>query len=600
MRSKSPVFTGKASGDSLTLTNASAQDYMGAVASLKGSVASLKTLSGIDMSFYGKTSDVKALMQTFKVDASKIPQTISGAEANIAAKGTADALGFDAKVTALNGTLEAAGNAKGLLDKPTFSDLTIGAKHPNFVKAMQILNPAFSGGPGMERPFDFSAKAVNDNNVYTLSDLKANLGPTTLGGALKIDMTGDKPSVNGSVQAGNIPLDDLLGAKTGAANSGGGGGGSSSGGSAGGEKWSRAPLETGWMHSVNLDLALSAQSITYGGWNFQKPNTKIVLKDGNLNVDNLKAGLFGGDATLNARVQDPVDAKQPLSLAVQTKMANVNLEPLAYAMSGSNRIKAAGDVSLDMDVKSSGLSSYALVSGLNGKSTLNGKSIVMKGFDLAQIGLAFVDTGKPMDRLSSLMTGAVSGGETRFDTVDGVYDIAQGIATITSMQMDGPAANIKSKGNVNLPQWYIDTIHTITFKQAKEAGAFDVSIKGSLSNPGNTFGKGLFNDVLTRRLQSTVQEKLGEKIQDKLGEGLGGKLQDLGILPKKQPVTPTPTPAPTTPAPVAPTPTPTPAPAPTAPPPTLNPVPDANTQAPVLPDPATPAPAAQHVRQGIV
>lgn len=520
-------ITGVAAGTTLKLENASAQDYMGAAASLKGTVGNLADLSGIDMTFYGKTSDLKTLMQSLKMDTSKLPQTISGAEANIAAKGKADAMAFDAKVSALNGSLKATGNMTGLLDKPAFSNLTIGANHPNLVKAIQIMNPTFTGGPGLEKPFDFYAKAVNNGAVYDLSDLKATLGATTITGTLKIDTANPKPAVSGSVQAGTIPLDDLLGAKNAAAKSSGGTHGA---GDAGGGKWSRSTIETGWMHSINLDLALSAQSITYGGWNFVKPNTKIVLKDGNLTVDNLQSGLFGGEAILNAKVQDPADAKLPLALAIDSKMTNVGLEQLAFALSGSQKIKASGDVSLDVNTQTSGLSAHALVSGLQGKANLNGSNVVMKGFDLASIGLAFVDSGKPMDRLGSIVGGATQSGETRFDTVKGAYNIMQGIVTIGSMEMDGPAANIKSKGNVNLPLWTIDTVHTLTFKQAKDAGAFDVAIKGSLSNPGNTFGKGLFNDVLTRRLQ----QKAVEKLPDVLGDDLTGKLQGLGILPPKQ------------------------------------------------------------------
>lgn len=534
---------GKAAGSALNLEVASAQDYMGAAASLRGSVENLADLSGINMSFYGKTNDVKSLMTAFKMDTSKLPQSISAAEANIAAKGQADNLSFDAKIAALNGQLNAAGVATGLLDKPSFSNLTIGAKHPNLVKAIQIMNPAFTGGPGLEKPFEFNAKAVQDGGTYDLSGMKATLGGTSIGGDLKIATGGAKPSISGAINAGNIPLDDLLGAKNaapksgggGAAAAGGGGAAAAGGGGSDGGKWSRATIETGWMHSMDVDMGLSAQSITYGGWNFQNPKTRIVLKDGNLTVDNLQSGLFGGTANLNAKVQDPADVKQPLSIAVDSKMSNVALESLVTALSGSNRLKASGDVSLDFNVQTTGLSSHALVSALQGKANLNGKSVVMKGFDLAQIGLAFVDSGKPLDRLSSVVGGAVNGGETRFDTITGAYNIHQGIVQISSMAMDGPSANIASKGSANLPAWTIDTMHTITFKQAKDAGAFDVAIKGSLSNPGNTFGKGLFNDLLTRRAQQKLQEKLGDKIQDKLGSDLGGKLQQLGILPGKQP-----------------------------------------------------------------
>ena len=575
---------GKAAGQSLNLENASAQEYMGAVASLKGNVGNMADLSGVDLKFYGKTSDVKALMTAFEMDTSKLPASISGAEANITAKGKADELAFDAQIVALDGSLSAKGTATGILDKPAFSNITVGAKHPNLVKAIQIMNPKFSGGPGLEQPFTFETKAVNTGKVYDLSGMSATIGKAAFSGNLKVDTGAAKPSISGDLNGGNIPLDDLLGARNAAGGSGGGGGNAATSGG----KWSKTTLETGWMHSVDLDLNLSAQSITYNGWNFINPKTKITLKDGNLNVADLNAGLFGGTANLDAKVIDPADPKQPLSLAVQSKMTNVNLEPLMFALSGSNRMKAAGDVSLDMDVKSSGLSPHALVSGLSGNANVNGKDVVMKGFDLAQIGLAFVDTGKPMDRLSGILTGATSGGETRFDTIVGAYPIQGGIVSISNMVMNGPAANIKSTGSANLPAWTIDTVHAITLKQAKEAGTFNVAIKGPLNAPANTFGKGLFNDLLTRRAQQKLEEKVQEKLPDLLGKDLGGKLQDLGILKGKTKapvVAPAPTPAPAaTPTPITPAPEPV---APTPEPePVLAPAPQKSLQEQVEDDPA--------------
>ncbi len=585
---------GKAAGQSLNLENASAQDYMGAVASLKGSVGNMADLSGVDLKFYGKTSDVKALMTAFEMDTSKLPASISAAEANIAAKGKAEELDFDAQIIALDGSLSAKGTATGFLDKPAFSNITVGAKHPNLVKAIQIMNPKFSGGPGLEQPFTFETKAVNTGKVYDLTGMSASIGKAAFNGNLKVDANAAKPSVTGDLNGGNIPLDDLLGERNVAVGSGRDG----SPAAPSGGKWSRETLETGWMHSVDLSLNLSAQSMTYNGWNFINPKTKISLKDGSLNVTDLNAGLFGGTANLDAKIIDPVDAKQPLSLAVQSKMINVNLEPLMFALSGSNRMKAAGDVSLDMDVKSSGLSPHALVSGLRGNAIVNGKDVVMEGFDLAQIGLAFVDTGKPLDRLSSILTGATSGGETRFDTIVGDYPIQGGVVTISNMVMDGPSANIKSTGSANLPLWTVDTVHAITLKQAKEAGTFNVAIKGPLNAPANTFGKGLFNDLLTRRAQQKLQEKVQDKLPDLLGKDLGGKLQDLGILPSKTkaPVAvpaptpvlaPTPAPsAPSIPAPAA-APTPiTPTPEPVVPAPGPEPVPQKSLQEQVEDDPA--------------
>src|SRR5690606_26017100 len=74
---------GKIAGNALTLQNASVQNYKGAAASLKGSVANLQELSGVDLDFYGRTDDVKSLMQAFKMDPGKLPEQIGAAQANL-------------------------------------------------------------------------------------------------------------------------------------------------------------------------------------------------------------------------------------------------------------------------------------------------------------------------------------------------------------------------------------------------------------------------------------------------------------------------------------------------------------------------------------
>lgn len=521
---------GKSVGDALTLETASAQSLLGATLSAKGQVASLKNLSGIDIDFYGKTDNVKAVMTALKQDTSNLPAQLSAAEVTANAKGTADALAFNANAKALSGSLDASGNAKGLLGTPSFDNITVRLKHPNFVQAMQIMNPQFSGGPGMAKPVDFYAKLVNEGKVYTLNDFKASLGTTTASGDMRFDNSGAKPAINGTLVLGDLPLDDLLGAKASGGASGGAGASTASNASAGGERWSRQAFDTGWMHSANMNLTVSAKSITYGGWNFQNPKTGVTLNNGSLAVKDLTGGLFGGSAKLNASAQSSADQKQPVSLSVDSAMQNVNLQQLAGALSNSNRIKASGTGSLTFDVAGTGVSPNALVSSLKGKANLDADNVVFQGFDLAQLAMALLDSGKPLDRLQSAVGGATSSGQTRFDTITGRYNINEGVVAIGSMQMKGPSATIDSTGNVSLPRWFIDTVHMIALVNAKEVEPFRVEIKGPLDNPANTFGRGLFDEMLRRRAVDKIQEKL----PDLLGDKTTNKLQELGILPQQK------------------------------------------------------------------
>lgn len=531
-------LVGAGAGKALNLTSASAQNLMGADVNARGSIENLETLSGIDVDLQAKADNANAFLKSLNVDTTQMPQDIGAMDATVSLKGAVDKLNFTSNIKAMNGQLDAAGHLVDVLNKPAVGDLALGIKHPNFVKAMQIFNPAFKGSAGLAKPFDFYTQMVSEGKTYTLSGMKANFGPTSVTGDVKADMSGSKPNITGSVTMGSLPLDSFLGAN-------GGGSASSTGGvttttavntaNNGGAKWSRNAIETGWMHNANLDLDLTARSITYGGWNFENPNTHVTLKDGTLTVADLNAGLFGGKAVLNSKVVGPADQKQPVSLSVKSSMTDVSAEPLAYALSGSRRLQAQGTVSLDMDVEGAGVSPNALVSSLKGKSNLNGKDVIIQGFDLAKLARGLATEEKLADSALSLVNGALTGGSTQFDTIVGNYDITEGIVNITKMQMDGPSAVINSTGNVNLPAYTIDTKHQITLKNVSGLDPFMITLAGPLSNP-KTVGANILEEYARKKIERKVVKELPKL----LGKDVSSKLEKFGILPKTETVTPTP------------------------------------------------------------
>jgi hypothetical protein len=543
-------LSGVSQGSSLVLNSVSADNLMGASVILKGQVANLTDLSGIDMDFYGKTSDAQSLMTSLKVPTDKLPAKIGPAEAKVNLTGNPDNLDFVANIDALSGQVSAQGNLRDALGALTFGDMTFGVKHPNFVQAMKLVSPGFSGSASLARPFDFYTKTKRIENGYDLSEIKGNFGSTSLSGALRVVTGGARPDISGTLNVGQLPLDTYLANKGGssASSSGSGGAGSASAGASkntgGSGAWSSAPLDMGWIRSADMNLDLSAQTITYGGWKFDQPKTNILTQNGVLKVQDMTAGLFGGQASLNAEVKAGAAPGDAVSLSVKTDMKNVSIEPLVFAMSGSRRVKAQGDISMDMSVAGAGGSAQALVSALDGNASVRGQDVVFDGFDFAAISQAIMDSAKPLDRISQIVSASSSGGQTRFDTIVGDYNIDNGIVAIQTMKMDGQSANIVSQGTVSLPQKYIDTTHMITLPQAKKMQPFKVEIKGPLSNPVNTFGSGIFDTILREK----VQDKVIEKLPDLLGDKTTDKLRKFGILPPQQNPAEAPESAPTDPA----------------------------------------------------
>ncbi len=510
-------LTGSMIGNALTLKTAAVNNFAGAAFNVKGKVANLQALSGIDLNVYTKTKNLGQLAKALKVDVSKLPAGLNALEANVSGTGATDKLNFKADVKALGGQLEAAGIATDLLGKPAYSNLSIGLKHPNLVKAIQAVSPGFKGQAGLQQAINYSSKADINGKAIKLSDMKVVFGDTNFAGNLDIN-SGAKPvSVRGNIAAGKIALDSLLGAKS-------SGGGSSAGGSSSasksGGKWSTAPIDLSWMNSLDLDIDLSASSLTYGKWNFTKPSTDLKIGNGKMVVNGMKAGVFGGQATLSTQVN-----ASPVSLSLKSGMNNINLQNLAGALSGSGKLKTSGTVNFDMDVKSTGGSANALVNALNGDANLNGTNVAIKGFDLAKLARGLATEEKLITSATSLVSGALNGGQTKFDTVKGDFKITKGITNITSMVMDSSDAVINTTGYADLPKWLINVDNKISLKSVTDLDPFSIKIKGSLSNP-KTLGTNVIEDYISQKLK----RKLGKELPGLLGEDTTEKLKKFGIV----------------------------------------------------------------------
>ncbi|HPF78738.1 MAG TPA: AsmA-like C-terminal region-containing protein, partial [Alphaproteobacteria bacterium] len=146
----------------------------------------------------------------------------------------------------------------------------------------------------------------------------------------------------------------------------------------------------------------------------------------------------------------------------------------------------------------------------------------------------------------SLVDGALSGGQTKFDTVKGDYNIQNGLVVIQSMVMDSAEAMIESTGSADLPKWFINVDNKITLKNVTDLQPFNVKIKGPIDNPTDTFGKNILEDYI----QDKIKRKVVKELPGILGDDTTKKLQQFGILPQDAPQA---APAPTTDGTAAPT-----------------------------------------------
>ncbi len=515
----------------LKVSKLAADKFVDASLNVSGGIGDLKNLSGINVDVSLNAADPYKFANAFKVDTASWPKNLGATKLNVKATGSLDALDVDTAVAAFGGEVGVKGQVLNPLTQLEVGGLALNIKHPNMAKALRSFAPGAPNYASLAKPMNFAADLAMNGKITELKNIKADLAGASTTGGIRIDASGAKPSVAGTLRIGDLVLKSGKGSASGSsAGQSGGGSGSKSGG-----KWSSATMDTGWLHAVDVNFDIAANSIVYETWDLKKPALKMTIQGGVMNVSDLQAGLYDGQIGLTASVSSTAP-RSPMNVKSAAKIDNINLGSLAKALSGTRRIDATGDVSLDFDVSGAGGSQKALVSSLQGDAHLNGTNVVMKGFDLAGLAQALVESNKPLPRIQQILSASTSGGETAFDTIKGVYAVEKGVVNISSMAMDGPEALIASTGNVNLPKWYMNTNHQITLKNAPEVEPVDVEIKGSLDNPGNTFGKGLFEGFVTKRLTEKLPELLGGDVAD--------KLQQFGILaPKQEPAAGEPAPA---------------------------------------------------------
>jgi uncharacterized protein involved in outer membrane biogenesis len=522
---------GSLAGNMLKIDQVAAQDRTGNKLLVAGNIGDVKALKQIDLSAQVTTPQFDKFAQSFGVNTANFPKQIGKADILGQFKGDADKLSFIANVRALNGTLKANGTAADILGKPALSDMTVELTHPNYAEIVRIFNPAFNGAVTINKNLHVFASMQNTGNVYKFTGLNADIGPMNLSGDVSADMGGARPSIAANLTIGNCPLDALMGK---------GAGGVDANGqpvpaqrkSAGDARWSRDAINTDWMRKFDVSLKATASKFSYGGWLVTNAVIDGALKDGALTVKQLDGNMYGGKVALKGDLKSSDKPRQPVALTGDVSMDHVQVEQFVTAFSGARLVKASGDISFSSNIAATGLSPAALIFDLHGAGKANGKDLIFEGFDLARLARAVGAPSSSMTQnFSELMNASMAGGSTRFDTLDGVFDIKEGVINFTRLDLIGAAADIATTGNISLPLWTIDMTNTITLKgdDAKDAPPLSVSFKGPLDNPGQTFGQQAMQMFMQKQLEGLILNPLQKKMD--AGKGVTGNKVIDQILP---------------------------------------------------------------------
>lgn len=500
-------------GDDLRVESASLTSNSSDNFALKGYIKDLSKLGGLDVTLQANINDLEQTLASFNMQNISLPARVGKADIVSEFKGTPEKLSFTTNVNALRAETQASGVISDSLTAPKVSDLTLRLKHPSYVDLVRLFKPEFTSGVAIKKDVDLFASMKRDGDVYSFSELQAKFGPTTLTGDVSVTM-GGKPYIKAAVDFTEMPIDALMGIDTRAKKSDMRKG-AVTGGTSQDVRWSRNAIDTTWMHKANFDVKATGKSISYGGWKFLNAGANVSMKDGTMDLKQLDGAFAGGQVAFTGNMKSSAEARQPLSLTGNFILQNVSIEEFVAAFSGSsNLVKARGDVSLNGDVATTGLSPAALIFDLHGKASADGKDLVFEGFDLARLSRALSGTSTSFTQnFTQLLDASMKGGTTSFETLDGQFTIKEGVVNFDKMLLSGVDADVDTTGNVNLPLWTVDLTSSVQLKDPEDAPPLKATFKGSLDNPGKTFGQSALNQYFQKQLEGVVLNPVLDKIE---------------------------------------------------------------------------------------
>jgi len=514
MQMQSVGFDGTLQNGVLTVRDLSAGDFGGGSAKLSGVLSGLGDKPSVDGAFAVTVKDPARLMTLANRQPPPILARLGAVGFSGHAKGALDAFSFDTALDIAGGKLTAQGTA-GLPDTGAKFDIAADARHADLASLIRVYNPDYRPATQNLGALALSLHLRGDTTAAELSDLKGNIGPVAVQGGAHARFDGPRPTVDATLQSSEIVADLFLppNASTATAPSGGkpaGGGGAAPPSSQlpPGQHWSKEPFDFSPLKLSDAEVKLTSAAISYGKYRVEKPDLTLSLKNGVLDIHDLKGTMLQGPFDLKAQLDTTATPK--LSGDVTISKADIH-EAL---FSAGNIDVASGKLDFGMKTAGAGASPFDLVSSLAGNGTMQVADGVVQGFDLKTISDRLKSLNSAMDFLAAFGT-SMSGGQTKFTKLAGTFTIDKGVVRTNDVDLQADAGAGKITGAIDLPAWTVDMRGDFTLTDHPKVPGFGMRVTGPLDSPERKLDTKDLEAYLVQRGVGSLLKKVlpGEQTQ---------------------------------------------------------------------------------------
>jgi AsmA protein len=279
--------------------------------------------------------------------------------------------------------------------------------------------------------------------------------------------------------------------------------------------WSRQPIAIEGLADFDLDLRLSAARITIANAKLGRTGVAANLRDGRLTVAIGEAQAFGGvlrGSLLFSTSSAGADIKSLL------QFSDVDLESCLGDLFGIRKLEGKGDLALVLEA--SGDSVFALTRTLGGTATLAGRQGALVGFNVEQLL-------RRLEQRPLSIGGDFRRGRTPFDKLGVTLRIAQGLASVEDVALDGGPVRLALGGIAAIPSRELDLKGTATLvTTAGDAPAFELPfvVQGQWDDPivlpdarsliRRSGGAPLLDAVRDRKVRDQMRETIERMTRD--------------------------------------------------------------------------------------
>ena len=285
---------------------------------------------------------------------------------------------------------------------------------------LRLLGLPVPDGAVVAGPLAIDGALDSAGRAFAIRNATLSIGALRAAGELGVDLRNERPKLQASLVADSLWLDAVVPAS----------------GARDGD-WGRLPLPFALLRTIDIEAAIDARSLSYGGFTAGASRLSATLAGGKLELSG--GARLAGDGTLTFTLTADATSLPP-AVGLDIAASDTEMQPLLAALVGVGQLSGKG--SFAAKLTSAGTTQEEIAGLLKGSASITLGEGRIAGADFAGLMLAA--------RQNTLEGWSDAPGGTPFTSLKGEASIADGIASFRGLEIAGPVTSFTVEGLIDV------------------------------------------------------------------------------------------------------------------------------------------------------